>query len=313
MSLILGLHLLERFYLVSDTRVTSESNKSDLVVIRDNLIKTFNFNSRISALAAGTALPASYVLNKLKQKITANTTIEEFKSIVSSSLRPLVSEYVNSTGFHSGKVAIIFAGFNLEKGKEIEVSLLGNAMSAMVRAVGEGTTVNQSIDNRLRNALGGIGGKKKGDHIKVNDVFTSEMFSVVFNVRTAEIETKSVDCYEYAVFHPKQNIKTVPVPEELLSNLEFRERLSKSGEDQLYEEAQVLINFVRRTSKKYELWTVGGHVMVLLQTPNGNLFPTGDFGKIKDGKVVKFGSFFVRGSNLMYELEDGTIGEYRHI
>ena len=103
------------------------------------------------------------------------------------------------------------------------------------------------------------------------------------------------------------------IAEELLSLLEFRERGKKTIEDQLYEEAENLINFVQRTTRQYEFWTVGGHILILLQTPNGNLFPTGDFAKIKEGKIVKAGSFFVDNGKLMYKLGDGTVGEYRHL
>lgn len=313
MSLIAGLHLLERFYLISDTRVTSESNKSDLVIIKDNLIKAFNFNDRISAVAAGQALPASYLLNKLKERINASSAISDLKKIVNSNLKSIISDYVNITGHHSGKVAFIIAGFDFDKNKKVEASLLGNAMSAMVKASGEGKAVQQTIDTRLIKALHNIGGKGKGDYVEVKGIFQSQMFTITLDVRTAEWELKDIQCYEYAIFHPDQSIKTVSVPEELLSILEFRERLNKSVEDRLYEEAESLINFARRATTKYEFWTVGGHIFILLQTPDGNLFPTGDFGKIKEGRVVKEGSFFVEDGKMMYQLGADEAREYRHL
>lgn len=308
----MGLHLLERFYLVSDTRVTRET-ESGLVVFEDNLIKTFHFNKRIDALAAGQALPASYILNRLKEKVSEDSTISDLKAVINAELKSLISDYVNTTSYHSGRVALIFAGFDDQKNKKIEASILGNTMSAMVRAAGEGIQVNQSVDSRLTKALANIGGKGKGDYIEVKDVFQSKMFTVTLNVRTAEWELGDVECYQYAIFYPDQSIKTVQVPPELLSALEFRNRSKTSLNDQLYEEAEILINFVKRTTSQYEFWTVGGHIFVLLLTPSGNKFPTGDFGKVKEGQIVKAGSFFVRDGKLMYQFEDGKVGQYRHL
>lgn len=314
MTLIVGFHLLERFYLVSDTRVTSQNNQIDLAIIKDNLIKAFNFNQRISAIAAGQVLPASFILNELKSRLDNESTIFDLKEIIKSELRGIISKYVNTTNCHTGRVAYIIAGYGKEKTKKkIEASLLGNAMSAHVAATGEGVQVNQSIDNRLIKALVHIGGKGKGDYIDVDEVYTSEMFSITLNVRTAEWELKYIECYQYAIFHPDQNIKTVNVPADLLSFLEFRHREQGQAASHLYEEAEMLINFVRRTTRKYGFLTVGGHIFILLQTPLGNLFPTGDFARIKQGKLVKAGRFFVDKGKLMYQLEDGVFGIYRHI
>lgn len=313
MSLIMGIHLLERFYLVSDTRVTSASNKSDLTIIRDNLIKAFHFNTKISAVAAGQALPASYILNKLKEKTGESTTISQLRNIINSNLRTIINDYVNTTGHHSGRVFLILAGFNLEKDKKVEASLLGNAMSAMIIARGEGITVNQSIDNRLIKSFNSIAGKGKGDYIEVKDVYKSEMFTISIDIRTAVWELKNVDCFEYAIFHPDQSLKTVSLPPDLLSLLEFRERPQVIGEDQLYEEAEILMSFVKKVTAKYEFWTVGGNIFVLIQIPDGKIFPTGEFSQVRDGKLVKAGSFYIENEKFMYKQTDGTIGEYRHL
>jgi len=277
------------------------------------LIKDFIFNNKISAVAAGKALPASFILNRLKLRINENSSISEFKEIIKTNIRSIISEYVNETGFDTGKVMFIIGGFDDEKGKYIEVSSLGNAMSSMVVAQGEGVNVNQSIDSRLLIAMSKIGGKKKGDHIIVGDVQKSEMFTINLNIRTAEWKMEEVDCYNYVVFNPDKELKTVEVPGELLSALEFRERSKQSIEDQLYDESELLINFVKRSIKKHGFWEVGGHIFVSIQTPKTNAFPTGDFGMIKDGKVVKAGSFYVEEGKIMYELEDGIVGEYRQI
>lgn len=313
MSLILGVHLLERIYLVSDTRLSSLDGSS----YKDDLIKTFKFNDRISAVAAGRALAGSFVLNKLKKLVDENTTINELKSIVETRLKGCISDYVNTTGFHNGSIALIFGGFNLEEVKKIEASQLGKAMSAMVIAAKEkgiNQSINQSIDKRLKNAFGQLGGKGKGNYIIVDGVQDAKLFSLTFDVQTASIsELKIAECYQYIIFHPDKQLKTIQLPGRIISLLEFRNRENKSAEEILYEDSEILINFVRGIIRENNFSSVGGHVFPLVQTPVMPIFVTGDIGTFRQGQIVKVGSFYVENNAQMYELEDGTKGEYRHL
>jgi hypothetical protein len=310
MSIILGIHLLERVYLVSDTRVSY----TDSDEIKDDLIKAFVFNKRVSAIAAGRALASSFILNKLKLLTSEQTTISEFKRLINDRLRPLISDYVNTTGYHSGQVALIFGGFNFGNKKKIEASLLGNAMSAMVVKAGERRTVNQSIDKRLKNSLGQLGGKGRGDYIVVDGVQEAELFSVTFDIGTANISSvQEAECYEYLVYHPQQNIRTIQLPPEITSILEFRERSGQTTEQIHYENAEILINFVRRVVRENNFKTVGGHIFPLLQTPHQAIFPAGDLARFESGCLVKAGRFDVEEGKVMYKLESGESGEYRFL
>lgn len=310
MSLILGVHLLEKIYLVSDTRLSYVYRDET----QDNLIKAFVFNKRVSAIAAGRALASSYILNKLKLLTNEKTTIAELKKLISSQLKSLISDYVNTTGYDSGQVALIFGGFNLTKRKRIEASLLGKAMSAMVVAYGRGNTVNQSIDKRLKRSLGQLGGKGKGDYIVVDGVQDAELFSVTFDIKTANVsDIQKAECYEYLIYHPEQDMKTIELPPEITSILEFRERSGKTGEQILYEDAEILMNFVRRVIRENNFRTVGGHIFPLLQTPHQAIFPTGDLARFENGRLVKAGSFYAEKGEIMYKLENGESGKYRHL
>ncbi len=309
MSLILGLHLLERIYLISDTRVSYSDGRPP----KDDLVKVFRLNHSISAVAAGMAYTASFVLNKLRENINEQTTINELNELLKSKLREFVSDYANVTGNHSGNVALIIGGFNQTKGKKIEASRLGNAMSAMVISA-QGRQVNQGIDKRLLNSFGQLSGKGKGDYITVNDVRTAELLSVTFDVRTATTsDIKLTECYDYIIFHPNQTIRHVQIPHEIISLLEFRGRTGKSIEDILYEDAELLINLVRRILRENSFPSVGGHIYPLLQLPEVACFPTGDIVTINNGQIVRLGSFHVEDDAQMYELEDGARGRYRHL
>jgi hypothetical protein len=310
MSLILGVHLLEKIYLVSDTRLSYIYRDET----QDDLIKVFVFNKRVSAIAAGRALASSYILNKLKQLTNEKTTVAELKKLINTKLRLLISDYVNTTGYDSGQVALIVGGFNLKKEKRIEASLLGKAMSAMVIAYGRGNTVNQSIDKRLKSSLGQLGGKGKGDYIIVDGIQDAELFSVTFDIKSANVsDIQKAECYEYLIYHPEQDIKTIELPSEITSILEFRERSGKTNEEILYEDAEILTNFVRRVIRENNFRTVGGHIFPLLQTPHQAIFPTGDLARFKNGRLVKAGSFYVKERKIMYKLEGGESGEYRYL
>src|SRR3989338_5087485 len=137
MSLILGVHLLERICLISDTRASSIDGSTH----SDDLIKAFKLNDKISAVAAGDGLAASYCLNRLKALTNEDTTADQLVEMINNHLKIIISEYVNKTGRY-GNVVIIFAAFNKESKKLIEASLLGKTISAGV-IKHQGTTVNQ--------------------------------------------------------------------------------------------------------------------------------------------------------------------------
>lgn len=309
MSLILGLHLLERIYLVSDTRLSYLDGKEP----EDNFIKVFKLNNSISAVAAGSAHPASFILNRLREGINEKSTISDLNTLIKLKLIGFINDYVNTTGNHSGNVALVIGGFNHEKGKRIEASRLGKAMSTMVIPA-QGKQVNQSFDKRLIESFVQLSGKGKGDYITVHNVRTADLLSVTFDVRTATIsDVKSTECYDYIIFHPNQTIKQVQIPDEIVSLLEFRDRAGKSIENILYEEAEILINCVRRILRENNFSSVGGHIYPLLQLPELASFPTGDIATINDGQIVRLGSFYVEEGVQMYELENGTRGRYRHL
>lgn len=277
------------------------------------MIKVFKFNNSVSAVAAGSAYPASFILNRLREEINEKSTISDLNALIKLKLAEFISDYVNTTGNHSGNVALIIGGFNHEKGKRIEASRLGKAMSAIVIPA-QGRQVNQSIDKRLINSFGQLSGKGEGDYITVNDVRTADLLSVTFDIRTATIsDIKSTECYDYVIFHPNQIMKHVRIPDEIVSLLDFRDRAGKSIESILYEEAELLINCVRRILRENNFPSVGGHIYTLLQLPELASFPTGDIATIRDGQIVRLGSFYVENGVQMYELEDGTRGKYRHL
>src|SRR5947209_6093974 len=125
MSLILGVHFAKKLFLISDTRATTEYSDGTKD-FRDDFIKLFNINRRITALAAGKAASAAFILQKLRDIVGEEGSLDDIKNAIGSQLKAVVSEYVNATGKY-GDVALIIAGYNPTKIKKIESSSLGNA------------------------------------------------------------------------------------------------------------------------------------------------------------------------------------------
>lgn len=316
MSLILGVHLCKKLFLVSDTRATKEY-KDGRKEFSDDLIKAFNINRRITALGAGDASPAAFILKHLKEEIGENGTLDDLKMVINNKLKEIVSAYVNKTGKY-GNVALIIAGHNPTKNKKIESSVLGNAMSADLVSRGNGSSMMQSIDDDIKNSLIKAvmgGGLQKGGYIEIENTIDSGIVSVIINIKDNTFHLDEVDCYKGVVFHPRQKFIKIDLPNELISQIEFGYKPSTNWQVILYDNAEKLMTFVNREIKKHKFETVGGNIFICLATPNDYLvFPTGDMATIRNGSIFVIGSIFVdEMGKICYKLEDGTVGKYRFI
>jgi hypothetical protein len=291
---------------------------------RDDFIKAFSLNKRISAIAAGGANLAAFLLRELKKRIDADSYTPDLRKAIDKNLRASVVEYVNKTGRINESADMIFAGFNGKNKKRVDSAKLGVVASAEPRAKairGEGIVMPQWMDSAIVEALDRAikrkGPLSKGTRLNVN-VAGSEMFTVT--VRTTHhgvhiSDPRNVDCFDYAVFHPNHEVVTVRLPPDLLSRLEFEPVADQSPDAFLYRDARLLIGFVLHASNEVGFPTVGGHIFVLLQTPQGSAFPTGELGVVREGKIVNIGGIFERESDgaITYRLEDGREGEYHTI
>lgn len=311
--MILGIHLLERLYLVSDTRLTEGTLPDGSYIYSDDFLKFFPFNKRVGVVAAGSALGASYILNKLTKQVSKSTSVDELMGIIEKNLGKYISDFVNETGRY-GDIAFIIGGFNVGKNSQsIDVAKLGEALSGQLVAAGEGSMMHQSIDGRLVAVMPQLPGKGKGDRINIENVKESKLFSIVINLQTARFVTEEIDTYDYVTFHPHQGIKNVSLPKKLLSALEFRER-GKDWQANLYEESEMLMNFFRRIVQENGFDTVGGHIFPVLQIPEINMYPTGNIGRNdKTGKLVTEGGIFASNGQVMYEYQDGKKGVFRSL
>lgn len=317
MSLILGVHLAKKLFLVSDTRATKEY-RDGRKEFSDDLIKLFNINKRITALEAGSAAPAAFIMRRLKEEVGEAGTLDDLLNIINTKLNEITSEYVNKTG-HYGQVALIIAGYNPLKIKKIESSDLGNAMSAELVARGNGSGTIQSIDNDIKNSLAKAilkkGTLQKDDLVEIENTLDSGIIAVKIDIKNNRFTVEEIGCYKYVIFHPDQSFVTINLPIEIISQIEFGYKDSKNWEDILYRDAERLMSFTNKEIQKYNFETVGGNLFVALATPdNYFIFPTGDIGTFKEGKIYIIGSIFVDDNgDICYTLEDGKTGKYRFV
>lgn len=321
MSLILGLHLSKKLYLISDTRVTI-NKPSGLYECKDDLLKCFYFNKRISAIAAGSAEQAYFILCELKKLTNKNTTITGIEKIIEKNLLEIIKAYVNKRGKYT-QSAFIFAGFDNQNGKEINSSKLGKILSAPFIGK-DGLTMNQHIDKVITDTLAKEiilrKGLSKDEMIEVNYP-RSKMFTVKANSNpTAEkfYEKEKIDCYDYAIFSPKietpgAGFNKISIPNELLSEIEFPTKSIETGEKVIYSDSNTLVSFVSAQIKKKGFNAAGGHIFTLLVTREGSVFPTGPLMQIKNGRAVKIGGIFVNNGKITYELKNGVKGIYRDL
>jgi hypothetical protein len=309
MSLILGLHLLNKLYLVSDTRVTSTKNKTHSY--EDNQLKFEAINPQISVVAAGDGHLAAYVVSELKKAIPRQSRLS--RSDLEKEIEKIAREYVEK--FYKFTTSVfIFTGFSNKQGKTVNSTTLGDVMSAYVKEHGAAQqSIHKEITKALVSEISKRGILRKNDPITI-DTTDSVMFSAEIDTKAGTIKTELIKPYEYSIFHPGYKNKPLPIPKDVISHLEFRNISGMSAEDVLYQDAEILTNFVNKTVRENGFDSVGGHIMITLQTLNTGLrFPTGDLGKVQNGVITYAGSIYVENGNICYKLPDGKQGVYKKL
>jgi hypothetical protein len=315
MSIVFGIHLLRKLYLVSDTRVTID-RPGRLAEVHDDLIKLFVLNKRVAAVAAGRVRLVTFILQRLKGQLGEAGYFADVNRLVDERIRDLCIDYVGKTGRMNDQAGFVFAGHDAGVGKAVDSSRLGGVMSLPARRR-PGQRIDQSVDDAIHVALErALAGKKsieKGTPLMV-EVPAGGMFSLAVKIKAngPEFEKRVVPVYSYAIFHSDQTFKTVKVPDGLIADLEFRPMAGRSGNDILYEDSAILMTFVLRALDAKQITTAGGHILTALITPESAIFPTGDLGQIQNGRTVPIGG--IRGNaegKLVYTLGDGVEHLYR--
>lgn len=152
MSLIFGLCLPRKIYLVSDSRLSSSDGS-----YVDDFSKWLDLNPRLAVVVANSAYMASWVLKKIIADIRPVTGWDwgftELEDYLRNNLQKYGNEFYAETGLISDSVSMIFGGFEKDKKLILESGRLGDVMSVPVKAAGEGVLVNQNVDMTIINAF----------------------------------------------------------------------------------------------------------------------------------------------------------------
>lgn len=320
MSLIFGICLPRKVYLVSDSRLTSSDGSYE-----DNFAKWLDLNPRLSVIVANSAYQASWLLRKIIADVRKSgwdwdfTDLEDY---LGTNLKKYATEYYAETGETTHSVNFIFGGFEKNKKLAIETARMGEAMSMPVRQVGEGVQVNQTIDMDIINAFRPMLDKaaREGRMVEAGTMFEVNLpkprvlaVSVRATDSGAEVNYEDTACFDGVVFNPQYKSERVVLPSELLGNLEYRDKSKESGDDTIYIDYGHIIKYVRKLLEERHWPTVGGETLPLLVLPNSSGFAVGQYiRRSEDGKQTTGGIGEVDGKIHYYDPK-GKMIPYRFV
>lgn len=322
MSLIFGLCLPRKVYLVSDSRLSSSDGS-----YKDDFSKWLDLNPRLAVVVANSAYQASWTLKKIIGDIRPTAGWDwgfaELEKYLLENLEKYGNEFYAETGRITDSVSMIFGGFEKDKKLVLESARLGDVMAVPVKAAGEGVMVNQNVDMTIINAFSKVlhEAAAKGQEVTAGAEFEVDLPRprvLAVTIRPApqgaKAEFEDALPYDGLVFNPNFRTERIKLPANLIGQLEYRDRTGEVGDDGwLYAENAEIIKYVKRLTKEKNWDTVGGTILPLLVTPDSSGFATGEYiYKSPDGKETHGGLTEIDGKPHYYD-EDGNIKPYRFI
>jgi len=321
MSLIFGLCLPRKIYLVSDSRLTSSDGS-----YKDDFSKWLDLNPRLAVIVANSAHQASWILHKIIKDIRPTTGWEwdftDLEGYLRTNLQTYATEYYATTGLLSNSANFIFGGFERKRKLVVNAGRLGEAMAAPVKAAGEGVSVNQTADMTIINAFSEIinNAAKKGEEVPGKTMFAVDLprprvlaVSISAGKSGTEVNFENAKCYDGIVFNPNFKTERVELPTQLIGNLEYRDKSGEQGEATIYQDCARIISYTNDLVKQRGWTTVGGNILPLLILENASGFATGKLGTFNsDGTIVYGGLTQVDGKPYYYD-ESGKEQPYRFI
>jgi len=318
MTVIAGMRLAKKLYLISDTRITNRNEQGDVVGYQNDMAKIVGINERISVVAAGNVDLVSHLIKEIKLRIRTSSSASYLNKIFQDDMDQIIKNFVNSTGKTNRKCALIFGGYNLVRKQQIDSKILGEIIATFPKQ-NEGKIVHQSIDREILRGLEKKTSKSSSfDGLFFVDLPQSELISLEVKIDRNNFtkDYKSYQCYESAIYHPSaENIEKIRIPNELLYDIEFRElNQNDSGVDIFNQDVAQINSYIYDLIEKNNFESVGGSIIVAFQTQYGNAFPTGTYVRRKNSQTLFWNDLFVDEKGVLcYELSSGESGKYRHL
>lgn len=293
MTLIYGLCLPRKIYLISDSRLSSSDGTH-----KDDFGKWVDLNPRLAVIVANNAHMASWMIRRLtqyvKREVGYDWDFTQLEDYLKEGLKVLADEYYTETGEYSRSVNFIFGGFEKNAKLSIETSRLGEAMGAPPRAAGDGVPVFQSVDMDILNAFRPIieQGNLTGVPVTDGTIFEVDLpkprvlaASVRATNSGSEVTFEDTMCFDGIAFNPNYKTERVKLPSELLGQLNFRDMSGQSSEDILYGDNALIIPYTYRLISEQGWDSVGGELTPLLVLPDSTGIATGHYVRLdSEGK-----------------------------
>lgn len=275
MSLILGINLPKYLYLVCDTRLTIRSGEK--VEYKDNFCKFYSYNENVSAVVAGNANFAGFILREIGKLDVIKEGFVNFENKIEEAIKLIVGEYImagNELSYNNKPISVflIFAGFDKSAKKQVNSSQYGKTLS-QIFVKGKTQFINMDIMKKIAEAAikNGDGEVAKDTMIELDNPYSS-ILTVEVNLSEKPI-IKTVDCYKYIMKAPKRLTEDV-LPRELGYKLE-KEQSKENGEDIMASQTVLLTAWIKELITKYELDTVGGDILSNMITSKGAIIMSG--------------------------------------
>lgn len=295
MSLIFGICLPRKIYLVSDSRLTT-LHEDGSRTFSDDFGKWVDINPRLGVVTANSAYQASWILRKIIPEIKKRGMVWDFTDLnhyLKENLKEVAKNFYSETHRLEESASFIFGGFEKTKKLQIEAARLGEAMSAPVVAAGEGNPVEQSVDMDIINAFSLVlnraaaeGREVPGDTLFDVNLPKPRVLAVTVRATNKGVKVKYEDamCYDGLVLNPNFKTERIKLPGDLIGQLEYRDKSSETDQTTIYEDYKHIILYVDRLIDEKQWHTVGGEILPLLILPDSSGVATGNYVRVKNGE-----------------------------
>lgn len=261
MSLIFGINLSDKIYLIADTRASKVDSSGKILYVKDNVMKIQQLTNDYAVVCGGDVHLIKYIISNLKKSSILKSPVSDFKKNIKSWIGDQVNSYLYK-GFPYKKACFIFATLDRTKNKIIDGP-------KYIKMSGDFQNKNKSQMSMKDVVLKGIKDIKNQNNSKPElPTYSTDLFSVSTDAKNMYLEIKEADWGEYIVFGPN-NFDKDKIPATLFGQLEFE--APNNWENTSIRDVSLLTAFVKDMENSQKLLTVGGSVtsFIIGQETNG--------------------------------------------
>ena len=302
MTMIMGLNLSNKVYLVADTRVSfpDGSFHDNILKIRPLVDKAFHRQNEIAVAVAGNVGLTSYLYKEIQtalNKGTISTDIRKFYDAVEGVIDKAIVTWVNE-GKPYKNCCLLFAGTCEKRAKEISLKklnelvnlydtralkkqqeLLENGFAEQVKT----DPIWQIFDDKMRKEAGMSVMENLAqsfipvirpyikEALEKNDPFLDDepdslVFGVKIDVATRTIKKEVAEWGDFLIYGDRVNRDSVP--DDMLASLELFWAQEKEHSPHLME-GSIMTMTILDLAKKHKIGSIGGTVMLVWTDKDG--------------------------------------------